>query len=183
MKLHKIKTILAVAAMGVLSQSCLDSHAKDQLAESNLWSSPSDFQLFANQFYGWTRDFGSLDNNSVKPLHSDYNSDLFTSRDDRNRFSNGSNSVQESDGNYGSCYAHIRRTNLLLQNAEKYSASADIAQYVGEAHFFRAYSYFDLLQFYGDAIIITQPLDVTSPELRVAQNDRSEVADFIIEDR
>ena len=87
MKLHKIKTILAVAAMGVLSQSCLDLDPKDQLAESNLWSSPSDFQLFANQFYGWTRDFGSLDNNSVKPLHSDYNSDLFTSRDDRNRFS------------------------------------------------------------------------------------------------
>ena len=65
MKLHKIKTILAVAAMGVLSQSCLDLDPKDQLAESNLWSSPSDFQLFANQFYSWTRDFGSLDNNSV----------------------------------------------------------------------------------------------------------------------
>lgn len=48
MKLHKIKTILAVAAMGVLSQSCLDLDPKDQLAESNLWSSPSDFQLFAN---------------------------------------------------------------------------------------------------------------------------------------
>lgn len=40
MKLHKIKTILAVAAMGVLSQSCLDLDPKDQLAESNLWSSP-----------------------------------------------------------------------------------------------------------------------------------------------
>ena len=81
MKLHKIKAILAVAAMGILSQSCLDLEPKDQLAESNLWSSPSEFQLFANQFYGWTRDFGSLDNNSTKPLHSDYNSDLFTSRD------------------------------------------------------------------------------------------------------
>ena len=65
MKLHKIKAILAVAAMGILSQSCLDLEPKDQLAESNLWSSPSEFQLFANQFYGWTRDFGSLDNNSV----------------------------------------------------------------------------------------------------------------------
>ena len=60
MKLHKIKAILAVAAMGILSQSCLDLEPKDQLAESNLWSSPSEFQLFANQFYGWTRDFGSL---------------------------------------------------------------------------------------------------------------------------
>lgn len=46
MKLHKIKAILAVAAMGILSQSCLDLEPKDQLAESNLWSSPSEFQLF-----------------------------------------------------------------------------------------------------------------------------------------
>ena len=35
MKLHKIKAILAVAAMGILSQSCLDLEPKDQLAESN----------------------------------------------------------------------------------------------------------------------------------------------------
>ena len=182
MKLHKIKTILAVAAMGVLSQSCLDLDPKDQLAESNLWSSPSDFQLFANQFYGWTRDFGSLDNNSVKPLHSDYNSDLMTYKDDRNRFSNGSNAVQESDGNYGDAYAHIRRTNLLLKNAEDYSNQADIAQFVGEAKFFRAYSYFELVQLYGNAIIVTKPLNVTDPELKVAQNDRSEVIDFIIKD-
>mgnify|MGYP000064339744 CR=1 FL=1 len=180
MKLHKIKTILAVAAMGVLSQSCLDLDPKDQLAESNLWSSPSDFQLFANQFYGWTRDFGSLDNNSVKPLHSDYNSDLFTSRDDRNRFSNGSNSVQESDGNYGSCYAHIRRTNLLLQNAEKYSASADIAQYVGEAHFFRAYSYFDLLE--AEKCLQNDPIQNVVPYMIRTSTSAGDVVDKAAKD-
>ncbi len=182
MKLRKIKNILAVAAAGILLQSCLDLDPQDQLAETNIWSSPNDYELFANQFYGWTRDFSELDNNSTKPLHSDYNSDLFTCKDDRNRFSNGTNSVQESDGNYGTAYSHIRRTNLLLQNAENYSDQAAIAQYVGEAKFFRAYTYFDLVQLYGNAIIVQKPLDVTSPELKVAQNDRSEVIDFVLQD-
>ena len=94
MKLHKIKSFLILAA-GLMLHSCLDLDPQDQLAETNIWSSPADYKLFANQFYSWTRDFSSLDNNSTKPLHSDYNSDLFTCKDDRNRFSNGTNSVQE----------------------------------------------------------------------------------------
>ena len=144
----------SILAAGLMLHSCLDLDPQDQLAETNIWSSPADYKLFANQFYSWTRDFSSLDNNSTKPLHSDYNSDLFTCKDDRNRFSNGTNSVQESDGNYGSAYAHIRRTNLLLQNASNYANQTDIAQYVGEAKFFRAYFYFELVQLYGDAIIV-----------------------------
>ena len=181
MKLYKIKYAFIVA-VGLMLHSCLDLEPKDQLAETNIWSTPSDFELFANQFYGWSRNFSVVDNHSTKPLHSDYNSDLMTYKDDRNRFSNGSNAVQESDGNYGDAYAHIRRTNLLLKNAEDYSNQADIAQFVGEAKFFRAYSYFELVQLYGNAIIVTKPLNVTDPELKVAQNDRSEVIDFIIKD-
>ena len=58
-------------------------------------------------------------------------------------------------------YSHIRRTNLLLKNAESYATPSDIAQYVGEAKFFRAYSYFDLLQLYGNAILVKEPMEVT----------------------
>ena len=181
MKLYKIKYAFIVA-VGLMLHSCLDLEPKDQLAETNIWSTPSDFELFANQFYGWSRNFSVVDNHSTKPLHSDYNSDLMTYKDDRNRFSNGSNAVQESDGNYGDAYAHIRRTNLLLKNAEDYSNQADIAQFVGEAKFFRAYSYFDLLQLYGNAILVKEPMEVTDARMYVKQNDRSEVADFIIKD-
>ena len=52
----------------------------------------------------------------------------------------------------------------------------------GEAYFFRAYSYFDLLQLYGDVIITKKPLDITDPEMKVKRNDRSEVVDLIIDD-
>ena len=41
----------------------------------------------------------------------------------------------------------IRYANILLQNAENYANLNDIARYVAEAKFFRAYEYFDLLRF------------------------------------
>lgn len=183
MRLHTIKKLLIVVTLGVLTQSCLDLEPQDQLAETNYWKTSNDYQLFANQFYGWVRQFSdAMYSQSDKPTHSDYLSDLFTNKDLRNLYSNGTNSVMPSDANYTSDYAHIRRTNLLLKNAATYSTPNDIKQYVGEAKFFRAYSYFDLLQLYGDAIIVEEPMELTDPKMYVAQNDRGEVADFIIRD-
>lgn len=75
-----------------------------------------------------------------------------------------------------------RRCNLLLQYAKRYPSPADIRTYVGEALFFRAYSYFDLLQLYGDVIIIDEPLAEGDARIKVAQNPRSEVVDFIVAD-
>ena len=183
MRLNKIKNLFVVLTLGLSTHSCLDLEPQEQLAETNYWNTPDDYLLFANQFYGWTRHFsGAMEYKSTKPVHSDYTSDLFTNKDERNLFSNGSNAVQPADANYTSNYSHIRRTNLLLKNAESYATPSDIAQYVGEAKFFRAYSYFDLLQLYGNAILVKEPMEVTDARMYVKQNDRSEVADFIIKD-
>lgn len=178
MKKYTVHAILAIM-MGCLLQSCLDLDPKDQIADGNYWQTPTDFKLFANQFYGWTRDFS---NSVYDAPHSDKRSDLIMDKGGTNNYSNGTNTVPSKDNNYTDAYKRIRRTNILLQKAETYSVRADVAQYEGEARFFRAYCYFELLQLYGDAIITTKPLDTTSPELQVARNDRSEVADFIIED-
>ena len=70
----------------------------------------------------------------------------------------------------------------MLKNAETYAKQVDIAQYIGEARFFRAYCYYDLLQLFGDVIVTDKPLDITDPELYVARNNRSEVVDFMIAD-
>lgn len=178
MKIKNIKYILFVAAALSL-QSCLDLDPQDQLGGDKMWTKVSDYQQFANNFYTWTRDFGSI-NNDGSP-HSDSRSDLITYQTP-NVTSKGTNTVPTSDGNYTSNYNHIRRCNLLLQNAESYGHKEDIAQYIGEAQFFRAYSYFDLVQLYGDVIIVKDPIDVTAGEMKAKRNDRSEVIDFIISD-
>ncbi len=175
---YTLKAIL-VMALGCLTYSCLDLDPKDQIADGNYWQEASDFKLFANQFYGWTRDFS---NSVYDAPHSDKRSDLILDKSGTNVYSNGTNSIPTGDNNYTDNYNRIRRTNILLQKAESYGNQSDIEQYIGEAKFFRAYCYFELLKLYGDVIITKKPLDVTDPEMKVARNDRSEVVDFMIQD-
>ena len=175
---YTLKAIL-ILILGCLTHSCLDLDPKDQIADGNYWNSVTDYKLFANQFYSWTRDFS---NSVYDAPHSDKRSDLIVDKGGTNVYSNGTNSIPASDNNYTDNYNRIRRANILLQKAETYDNPTDIAQYVGEAKFFRAYCYFELLQLYGDAIITKTPLDVTDPELKASRNDRSEVADLIIQD-
>lgn len=113
--------------------------------------------------------------------HSDKRSDIIT-YETYNAYSHGSNTVPSSDSRYTDNYDNIRRVNLLLQNMKSFSNFSDIAQFVGEAYFFRAYSYFDLVQLYGDVIITKTPLDINSPEMKQERNNRGEVVDFIIDD-
>lgn len=165
---------------GLTFHSCLDLDPQDQLAETNLWKSPNDYKLFANQFYSWTRDFG---NSVYDAPHSDKRSDILLDNQDKNNvYRLGTNGLTEKDDNYNDAYKRIRRTNILLKNASTYATPSDITQYIGEAKFFRAYCYFDLLQLFGDVILTERPLDITDPELRVARNDRGQVVDFIIKD-
>lgn len=174
MKLYKFRISVALL-VGLLLQSCLNLDPKDQLGETSHWSSPKDFELFANQFYDWTRDFKRLGK------HEDIKSDIYTSTN-FDPVSNGTNTIPASDGDYTGAYNKIRRTNLLLKNAATYSSPNDIKQFVGEAKFFRAYCYFELVQLFGDAIIVTKPLDVTDPEMKMKRHDRGDVIDFIIND-
>lgn len=174
--MKKITYILGLFSM-LTFQSCLDMEPKTQLADTNYWQTPDHFKLFATQFYGWTVDFKQLDDSP----HSDVRSDLRTGIT-LEVYSNGTNSIPSSDKTYTNNYNRIRQVNTLLQQAEGYAAPADIETSVGEAHFFRAYCYFDLLQVYGDVIITRTPLDIDSPEMQMARNSRDEVVDFILED-
>lgn len=174
--MKKITYILGLFSM-LTFQSCLDMEPKTQLADTNYWQTPDHFKLFATQFYGWTVDFKQLDDSP----HSDVRSDLRTGIT-LDVYSNGTNSIPSSDKTYTNNYNRIRQVNTLLQQAEGYAAPADIETSVGEAHFFRAYCYFDLLQVYGDVIITRTPLDIDSPEMQMARNSRGEVVDFILED-
>ena len=93
MKKYTIKSIL-ILAIGCMLHSCLDLDPKDQIADGNYWQTATDFKLFSNQFYGWTRDF----KNSVYDApHSDKRSDLIMDKGSKNVFANGTNSIPASD--------------------------------------------------------------------------------------
>lgn len=176
MNISKINIVL-FSALSMVFSSCLDLEPKAQLAETNLWQDVDQYKLFASQFYGWTRDFVDLDDGP----HSDGRSDLRTGAT-LDIYSNGTYAIPSSDDNYTDNYNRIRQVNLLLSNAESYPIPEDIAVYVGEAKFFRAYLHFDLVQIYGNIIMVDKPLTVTSSELHKERDDRGKVIDFIIQD-
>lgn len=183
----KTINILKTACFGMVSllaTSCLDLDPKDSLGDNNVWNKADNFQLFANQFYAWTRDMQQgkdYQNGLSDGVHSDYRSDLCCATN-LNVYSQGTNTIPASDDNYTSLYNRIYYTNLLLEKAEGFADQTAIAQPKGEALFFRAYLNFELVQIYGDAILLTTPIDMDSEKLTARQNDRGEVIDQCMQD-
>ncbi|NDV79159.1 RagB/SusD family nutrient uptake outer membrane protein [Dysgonomonas sp. 511] len=164
--------------------SCMDLDPKSQLGDNLLWNKAENFQLFANQFYSWTRDFQmSVDYGSglSDGVHSDYRSDLIATSS-VNTYSQGTNTIPATDKNYEELYRRIYYTNLLLDRAESFGDKGAIAIPIAEARFFRAYLHFELVQIWGDVALSTKVLDTDAPELYAPRNSRSEVIDHIIKD-
>ena len=183
MKTNILKYICVICAICSIT-SCMDLEPKDSLGDNLVWNKADNFQLFANQFYGWTRDLGNgtdYQNGISDGVHSDYRSDLICTSS-VNTYSQGTNAIPEKDGNFTSIYKRIYYANLLLKNAESFGNQASISTPMGEAYWFRAYLHFELLQIYGDAQILTEPLDIDNNQLYGSRNPRSEVADQCIAD-
>lgn len=178
MKKRHYITAACFSLMSLFTTSCLDLEPQAQMGDNLVWNKAENFQLFANQFYSWTRDLSSGFSDGP---HSDFRSDLIATSS-INVYSQGTNSIPSKDDNYTNLYKNIYYTNLLLNRAEGFGDQAAIAVPVGEAKFFRAYLHFELVQLWGDAVILTKPLDITSEELYGPRDDRGEVIDQIISD-
>lgn len=183
-KIQYIK-VACLSLVALFSSSCLDFDPKAEMGDNLVWNKADNFQLFANQFYSWTRDFqaGSITYAATiaDGPHSDYRSDLIATTA-INAFSQGTNSIPATDANYTEIYKRIYYTNLLLNRAEGYSDKNEIAVPIAEAKFFRAYLHFELVQIWGNAILLTEPLDIKSEKLYGPRDDRGIVIDQIVKD-
>lgn len=183
-----IKNILAgclvCCGFTAMFTSCMNLEPKAQIGDNLVWNKAENFQLFANQFYGWTRDLQS--GNSYQygfsdGPHSDFRSDIVCSTI-VNAYSQGTNTIEATDANYNTLYKRIYYTNLLIKNAADFDNQGAIATPLGEALWFRAYLYFELVQLYGDAILLTEPVDMDSEKLYQAQDDRGLIINQCVDD-
>ena len=193
MKTISIKYIIITAALLVTSFGCndqLDLKPLDSVSDANFWKSANDFKLAANQFYTFERSFIDVVNgtNPENTPHHDNRADF---AGDGNLWSRGQNTIPATDNVWNSNYSgsrptgawsRIRVINYLLDKASTYAKPDEIAVYVAEAKFFRAYVYFELLQLYGGVPIVDKLYAIDSPELYGPRNTRDETADFIIAD-
>jgi len=156
-------------------ENFIDLDPLDQITVDNYWKSTNDLENYMLQFY---------------PVFYNYTamvSELATHSDDMvhgspSEIMNGERTLRS--GNWRGEWTQIRNVNIFFANYEKcQDAFSAYQHYVGEAHFFRAWFYFNLLKMYGDLPWYPEVLQLDSEEaLTRARDPRTTVADKILED-
>jgi len=180
-KLNFKYLLILVGSLSFSLFSCndmLDLKPINEISEADYWKSSEQFQLAANAYYNYLWSFSDVLNDNP---HADRRGDFMYAAAS-NTFSAGANTVGNTDSNWNTEYTRLREINYLLAKAAEFSKPTDIATYVAEAKFFRAYIYFDLLQQFGGVPIVLKPLEVGASELQAPRNTRDEVVDQIIKD-
>ncbi|SEK19017.1 Starch-binding associating with outer membrane [Parapedobacter koreensis] len=93
-----------------------------------------------------------------------------------------------SDNGYGqtfwaSYYRGIGNANLSIAKIPEITMDSEEAtRLLGEAHFLRAWYYFELIRMFGHIPLVTEPMSLQSEQLRPAQADPEAVYNLIIDD-
>ena len=167
--------------IGLGCNKSLDLNPLNKISDTSYWKTSNDFQLAANDFYFSLRN---------APNYADNNSDIVIGNGDdiaakypNSGVSNGSFLPQSETDLWNNSYKYIRSTTYLLQKAKESGLTQNvIGRWEGEAFFFRAYNYWNMVKAYGGVPKIEMVLDVNFPELYSKRVSQSEIIDFILSD-
>lgn len=155
----------------------MDLVPKDKYSEATFFQTTDQFKLFANQFYLQLPDFSAS-------FTRDVYSDILVAWS-ADQISNGSYSPSPSSTLWSTSYSIIRNTTYLIQKSEVVGSAIkdQVAVYVGEAKFFRAMAYFNLLKDFSGVPIISKVLDLNDDNLLFGPRDtREAVVDYILKE-
>lgn len=97
----------------------------------------------------------------------------------------GNSCVYGDKGYWKPAYQIIRQANVLIQDLPNYVGKLQGAEeWIAEAKFIRAYTYYALVKRYGGVPLVKEPQPITDDgsALNVARNSHEESIDFILED-
>lgn len=176
-----IRNILIFIGFLSFSTSCedfLDQPPLDRIGMESYWRTTKDLENYVVKYYPrlprWTATV------STTPYYDDITSDNITVGVGANSFLNGTNSIRT--GTWIGDWDDIRSINIFFDNYNKcedpYDAYKNV---VGEAHFFKAWFYFNMLQIYGDLPWYSTTLAPDDEDLLLKSRDpRTLVVDSIL---
>jgi hypothetical protein len=158
---------------GLLLVGCkkLDRLPETEFSDADFWNTETDLVNACNRLYQ------QLDANWVDNRGDDV---MNTSPD---QISNGNRSIPNTSGDWNDRYDEIFTANNILEKAGKAKVTTAIRnRYYGEARFFRAYAYANLVSKYGDVPLVLKTLAINSPELTMGRSPREQVVKAIYDD-
>ncbi len=179
-------TILALAAglaFGMSSCYDLDREPEGQLSSAVPFKTTGEMQNYVNQFYqSGVRNQGFGAGGGSYIAGSDVNSDNMASNSVIQRLA-GKTSLGNGNSLY-SYYYYIRNINFMLTNLDNcdQQGTSTWNQYVGEAYYFRAWFYYQMLVNFGGVAWVDTPLESDLALMTLQRDSRSVTADHILSD-
>lgn len=161
----KNKYLYLFVACSMMGSCSLNMEPETDLTDSDFWKSETDLRGACNRLYVDLDGF-SHDMRSDELVGSNQNS-----------ISSGNRSVPGTSSDWSDPYEKIGRcNNIIIKGAEAALTETQKNRWLAEAHFFRAYHYFDLVKKYGDVPLILKVFDNTGdPEIKKARDSRETV--------
>ncbi|MBL7696935.1 MAG: RagB/SusD family nutrient uptake outer membrane protein [Chitinophagaceae bacterium] len=165
--------ILALALCGCTKK--LDQVPQTELSDESFWKTTNDLKLATNYLYTFLPDI------MIDKLDDAMSIDAFGTSP--NSVSDGSWLKPSSSEMWTNSYIVIRACNNILEKSVNVTGEAEeINKYLGEAKFFRAFSYFELVKRYGDVPLVLKTLLLGDSALFTARAPRAEVINSIYAD-
>lgn len=178
------KYIFISGLLFILFQSCnkdfLNRPPQDAIGVEGALSSTREMRLYMNQFYQNTFEGqpGAVGGRGIAFDDAFSDNMIFANVDTR---LNGQLSI--SNATTLTQYNQIRAANFFLEHSVNATGTpAELNQYTGEAYFFRAKLYFDLLKNYGGVTWVNKVLADDSTIMQVPRDSRTLITDSILAD-
>jgi hypothetical protein len=184
-KINRKKILIPVIAVLALVIGCtkkLDQQPESQLSDSNFWKTSSDLAQAANYLYTFLNGLSTDDPSGFPtPLQDNYSDKSFGDRSVG--FGDGSSVAPATWAEWSNYYRAIRAANNIIEKSGQVTGTAaEINRYVGEARFFRAMSYFELVKRFGDVLLINRTLTQSDELLYAPRTARQIIVDSIYAD-
>lgn len=175
--MKSLKIIISFIAFGIVLAGCekdfLQRSPLDEVENSAFFTDPEHLKTYVNQFY----------NSTIFTRYANHGNDFDSDNQIRINIDQRLEGTRVISSTGSIPFANVRSINYFFDNYKRVEANHPLSaykQYLGEAYFFRAVIYFNLLQDYGDIPWITTELNSESPDLYKPRDPRNIVADNII---
>jgi len=188
-KLNRYIGMTAFCAALLGSFSCsdfLDKEPLDRFTDDNYWTSESNVRTYAWMFYDEFLGYGNGTGTTSEFYFQNGGATMNISDDlCNNSFLQYDATPASSNSNWKSYYKCIRRANIMLErvNTVPGISESQLNHWNGVAKFFRAFSYFRLVQRFGDVPYFDKPLvESDRPSVFQPRMNRNDVMDRVMAD-
>lgn len=187
MKNRLIQFVL-LAAVSAGSASCLgdmDIIQKSKITTSNMWLDEGDA---TGALYGMYHQFRATFQTAMI-YWGDYRAGTFTngaggSGSADKMFNNALDSSETKGTNWGSSYTTINNANLILRHVPDIAFSDENQKnlILANAHFVRAYTYYNIVRVWGDAPLLLEGFESSDNDLQPSRSDAALIYEQVARD-